>query len=55
MYYFVREGFQETAISEGFCDDLMLTSEMLNGKFIIDGQETINLGIGDRFRLTMDP
>mmetsp|Transcript_16355 Transcript_16355/g.27657 ORF Transcript_16355/g.27657 Transcript_16355/m.27657 type:complete len:229 (-) Transcript_16355:133-819(-) len=37
MYYYVREGFQETAISEGFCKDIVLTSDMLSGKFKIDG------------------
>ena len=38
MYYFVREGFQETKISEGFCKHLILTNDMLKGEVTIDGQ-----------------
>lgn len=37
MYYFVREGYQETIISEGFCKNLEFTSEMLNGEVKLDG------------------
>lgn len=37
MYYYVREGFQETAISEGFCKEVIFTSEMLGGEVKIDG------------------
>ena len=37
MYYFVREGFQETRISAGFCQQLVLTSDMLRGEVNIDG------------------
>ena len=55
MYYYVREGFQETAISEGFCKELIFTSEMLKGEIKIDGQRNIPIGIGDRFKLSIDP
>lgn len=37
MFYYVREGFQETAISEGFASDIVFTSEMLKGDVKIDG------------------
>ena len=37
MYYFVREGFQETVISEGFCKTLEFTAEMLHGEVKLDG------------------
>lgn len=37
MYYFVREGFQETIISEGFCNQLEFTGEMLGGEVKLDG------------------
>ena len=55
MFYYVREGFQETAISEGFCSDLVFTAEMLKGEVKIDGQNIIPIGMGDRFRLKIDP
>jgi hypothetical protein len=37
MFYYVREGFQETAISEGYCKELCITSESLKGEVKIDG------------------
>ena len=55
MYYFVREGFQETAISEGFCKNFTLTSEMMQGQVKIDGQKTSKLEMGDRFWLSINP
>jgi hypothetical protein len=55
MFYYVREGFQETAISEGFCDSLIFTSEMLKGAIKIDGQENVPIGMGDRFKLSIEP
>ena len=55
MYYFVREGFQETTISEGFCNELNFTSEMLNGEVKLDGHTTIALQMGDRYTCKMDP
>jgi len=55
MYYFVREGFQETNISEGFTQNLILTSEMLNGVVKLDGHNSIDISMGDRFELSIDP
>ena len=55
MYYFAREGFQETSISEGFCKELVYVSEMLNGVIKIDGHTVIPMEMGERFKLTMDP
>lgn len=55
MFYLVREGFQETAISEGFAKEIMFTSEMLRGEVKLDGQTTLDIGMGDRFKLTVDP
>lgn len=43
MYFLVREGFSMTQISEGFCTQLKITSEMLNGKVVIDAHQHINL------------
>jgi hypothetical protein len=37
MFYLVREGFQETAISEGFAENIIFTSEMLKGEVKLDG------------------
>jgi hypothetical protein len=51
MYYYVREGFQETTISEGFCKDMVLTSEMLGGVLKIDGHTALTIGMGDRYHL----
>jgi len=55
MYYFVREGFQETNISEGFTQNLILTSEMFNGVVKLDGHNSIDISMGDRFELSIDP
>lgn len=55
MFYYVREGFQETIISEGFCKDLLFTSEMLSAEVKIDGHTSLHLQMGDRFKCTMDP
>lgn len=55
MYYFVREGFQETKISEGFCKELTFTGEMLHGEIKIDGLIRQPISIGDKFVLSVDP
>ena len=55
MFYFVREGFQETKISEGFCQKLMITNDMLRGEVSIDGQVTIPIEIGDKIELKTHP
>jgi len=55
MYYYVREGFQETHISEGFCKKFHLTSEMLGGQVKLDGHITMDISMGDRFSLEVDP
>jgi hypothetical protein len=51
MYYFVREGFQETIISEGYCNKLEFTAEMLGGEVKLDGQRLLSMGIGDKIVL----
>ena len=55
MYYFVREGFQDTNISEGFCHKMTLTSEMINGVMKMDGHTNMPIALGDQFVLTMNP
>lgn len=55
MYYFVREGFQETKISEGFCKHLVLTNDMLKGEVTIDGQVQVPIDIGDKVELKTHP
>lgn len=55
LYYFVREGFQETNISEGFTKNFHLTNEMINGQARLDGRHIIPLGMGDSFSLSIDP
>lgn len=55
MFYFVREGFQETVISEGFCGSLEFTAEMLNGEVKLDGQRLFLMKIGDKISLSHDP
>lgn len=37
MYYYVREGFQESNISEGFTSKFILTNDMFNGHVRLDG------------------
>lgn len=55
MYYFVREGFQETFISEGFCQDLIITAETLEGEVKGDGCKILDIDIGDEICLSVDP
>lgn len=55
MYYYVREGCFEVKKSEGFCQELTVTSEMLNGEAIVDGWYHVDLSIGDKFQLTAGP
>ena len=52
MYFYVREGFSLTRASEGFCKNMKITSEMLNGKVVIDAWYHRDLSIGDKFTLT---
>ena len=47
MYFCVREGFSNTQITEGFCKHVKVTSEMLNGRVVIDAWYNRNLDIGD--------
>jgi len=49
LYFFVREGFSNTRLSEGFVKKVKVTSEMLNGEVIIDGWLKHDLSIGDSF------
>lgn len=51
LYFFVREGFSNTRLSEGFCEKLKITSEMLNGEVIIDGWMKFDLSIGESFEM----
>lgn len=55
MYYYVREGFQETVVSEGFCNNLEFTAEMLGGEVKLDGQRLLPMGIGDKIKLNTRP
>lgn len=52
MYFYVREGFSLTRMSEGFCKNMKITSEMLNGKIVIDAWYHRDLSIGDQFKLS---
>jgi len=54
MYFYVREGFSNSKVSEGFCRDIKVTSEMLDGEAIMDGWHRINLSIGDVFTIKSD-
>ena len=51
MYFFVREGFSNTRLSEGFVEKIKVTSEMLNGEVIVDGWLKFDLSIGDSFEM----
>ena len=55
MYYFVREAFSKISDSEGFCNRIKITSEMLKGKVVIDAHYHRDLEIGDSFELTAPP
>lgn len=47
MYFYVREGFSMTRMSEGFCKHIKITSEMLNGQVVVDAWYHRDLSIGD--------
>ena len=51
LYFFVREGFSNTRLSEGFVEKVKVTSEMLNGEVIVDGWLKFDLSIGDSFEM----
>jgi hypothetical protein len=51
LYFFVREGFSNTRLSEGFVKKVKVTSEMLNGEVIVDGWLKFDLSIGDSFEI----
>jgi len=56
----VREGYTNDPasyswISEGFCQTLKLTSEMVDGSVQIDGYLQRDLGIGESFTLSILP
>ena len=55
MYFCVREGFSNTQITEGFCKHVKVTSEMLNGRVVIDAWYNRNLDIGDQFTVHSAP
>lgn len=55
MYYYVREGFSDSKISEGFCKNLTLTNEMLKSEVKLDGSIRMPIGIGDKIVLRVDP
>jgi hypothetical protein len=52
LFFFVREGFSLTQMSEGFCTKLDVTSEMLNGEIILDGWDNHDISLGDKFVLS---
>jgi hypothetical protein len=45
MFYFIREGFaiKKSQPTEGFCESLDVTCEMLNGEVILDGWWKCNM------------
>lgn len=55
MYFFVREGFSLTQHTEGFCDQLNVTSEMINGQIVVDGYESYDFNMGEVIRLILAP
>ena len=55
MYFCVREGFALTQMSEGFCNHLQITSEMLNGQVVIDSWYSSDLHIGEQYTLSTSP
>ena len=55
MYFCVREGFSMTQMSEGFCKHMKITSEMLNGRVVVDAWYSKELSIGEQFTLQTSP
>ena len=51
MFWFIREGFSLQSRTEGFCEELRITSEMLNGEMILDGWWRMPLSLGEEFVL----
>lgn len=51
MSFYVREGFSLKNRTEGFCETLDVTSEMLNGLLLIDGWWEANLALGQTIKL----
>lgn len=41
--------------SEGFCKDMVLESEFLDGRVYIDGYFTHDIGVGDAFHVDSKP
>jgi hypothetical protein len=52
MFFFIREGFSLTQMTEGFCWSLKIESEMLDGQVVVDGWKTLDFNLGDK--LLMD-
>lgn len=58
MYYLVREPIEEdgfTSESQGFAKDIEFHSELIDGRVNIDGMKNIDIGIGDTFKVSVDP
>jgi len=47
MFFTVREGSQRSNVGEGFCKEMLVTSEMLNGESVVDSWFHSDLSIGD--------
>ena len=52
MFFYVREGFSLTQLTEGYCNKIDITSEMIKGEVVVDGWDHTALGMGDV--LTLD-
>ena len=52
MFFYVREGFALQQRTEGFCETLEITSEMLNGELVIDGWWKESLDMGQTIKLS---
>ena len=55
MYYYVREPGKNGASNEGFAEEILLDSEIHNGRICIDGAIYHDIGFGDKIKADVKP
>ena len=55
MYYYVREAYTGTQLSEGLASSLRITSECSDGQICIDGQIKYDVAYGDICQIDNKP
>ncbi|CDW71739.1 nad kinase domain-containing protein 1-like [Stylonychia lemnae] len=60
LYYYVREGYVRhdnsfSWRSEGFCKEIKIVNEIIEGRILIDGYYNYSLEIGEQFKIKTAP